>query len=899
LKFLRLLVVFAVAAAALQSGPVGAGGESADELVVSQDHAWPPFSWRNERGEPEGLLIDLWREMGERLGRPVRFDLVDWPDTITQVAEGEAHVHGGLIRSIEREKLLEFSTELIPLSAFLFVENSLPVLTTDDLEAIEVGVVAASMELEHMRQHLPQISLREYDNNDRMVTAALAGEISAFVADYPVGMYLLDMYQAPSAFRPLTRLYQHSLRAAVRSGDDALLEEINVALAQLDEADLRRLTQRWMRSEPVEVVPPWLLPAMIAGALVLVLLVYAVFLLRQRRMLEREVAERTRQLGEQERLFRTLFENAGAAIFMLEGERFTAVNNALVELSGFTREELMAQELADLVHPEDRGLVIERARARQRGEDVPRQYQYRVMRADGEVRWVELTAGVAFLREGPVTVGTLYDLTGHRRLEQQLRASETRYRMLVENASDIVFLLSVDGQFEYVSPNVNAMLGYAVEDVVGRSLVEFVHPDDVVGIRRLIGRACRSGDRVHDNEFRLRHRDGRYRWYSSNIAPMYGDGDQVRGISGIARDISEYRAAEAERRRQHEFRRLIAEISTDILNAPINRIGEVMEGMLERLGRFFEVDRAYIYRIGDDGKRVYLVHEWCAGHIEPTDKSEAILRKCDYPWWFGQVLEYMRGNAPFYIRAVAQLPQEAASERKLFEAQDVSSLVTMPLRSGDDMIGFFGFDSCRPRDWERELDALLVVLANLLSDVFEKMRLEQELMRSSITDPLTGLYNRRYLLAQLDRAIESYRHDGTPFALAMFDIDHFKQLNDSLGHLAGDAVLEELARLVIESSRDEDVVGRFGGEEFMILLQGIEPENAKAVMGRVLSAVGEHLFLPGEGGCRITASGGLVAACEFEGEALSADGLIGRADRRLYLAKQGGRDRLVCWGQDS
>ena len=877
---------------------VRAGEGTSETLIVSQDHSWPPFAWRNDRGEPEGLIVDLWQELGGHMGREIVFKLVDWPETITQVAEGHAHVHGGLFRSSEREKLLDFSSELISLSAFLFVEASVPVMNPDELTTVEVGVVAGSMELEHMQEHLPQIPLREYDNNDLMVRAALEGEVSAFVADYPVGMYLLDMHRALAAFRPLTRLYQRSLRAAVRSGDGELLAEVNAGLAQLDEADLRRLMQRWVRSEPVEVLPPWLAPAVIAGALVLVLLVYAVFLIRRRRVLERVVAERTRQLGEQERLFRTLFENAGAAIFMLQGERFTAVNNALVELSGFTREELMAQELADLVHPGDREMVMARARARQRGEDVPRQYQYRILRADGEVRWVELTAGVVFLDQGAVTVGTLYDLTGHRQLEQQLRASETRYRTLVENASDIVFLLSADGRFEYVSPNVTTMLGYTVEHVLEQDLVDFVHPDDVDGIRRLIDGAFRSGDRVKDVEFRMRHRDGRYRWYSTSAAPMLGDDSELWGISGIARDISDHRAVESERRRQHEFRRLIAEMSTDILNAPINRIGEVMEGMLERLGRFFEVDRAYIYRIGDEGEAVYLVHEWCVEHIAPTDKSRAVLRKRDYPWWFDQALEQMRGNVPFYLQSVAELPEEASNERELFKAQKVSSLVTMQLRSGETMIGFFGFDSCRPRRWERELDSLLVVLANLLSDVFEKMRLEHELMRSSITDPLTGLYNRRYLLARLERAIEKYRHNGTPFALAMFDIDHFKRLNDSLGHLAGDAALEELAGLVGDSSRDEDVIGRFGGEEFMVLLQDIEPESAKAAMERMLSAVADHRFLPAEGGYRITASAGLVVASEVEEGALNADGLIGCADQRLYQAKQAGRDRLV-WRDQS
>jgi diguanylate cyclase (GGDEF)-like protein/PAS domain S-box-containing protein len=896
LALLRCISLILASVLLLTFGAVGVADDEREPLIVSQDHAWPPFSWRNSAGEPEGLLIDLWLELGEQMGRPVEFELVDWPETITQVAEGRAHVHGGLFRSSEREELLEFSTELMPLSTFVFVEAGLPIMGTEGLAEVEVGVIASSMELEHMLNHLPDVPLRLYDNNEQMVRAALAGDVMAFVADYPVGMYLLDMHREPSAFRPLTRLYQSSLHAAVRVGDRQLLEEVNAALATVDEDQLRRLLQRWMRSEPVEVLPPWLLPAIVSGALVLVLLVYAAFLLQRRRALEHEVAERTRQLGEQERLFRTLFENAGAGIFLLQGDRFTAVNSALVELSGYSREALLSQELSNLVHSDDRDLVIGRARARQRGENVPAQYQYRIVRADGEVRWVELTAGMLFMETGPVTVGTLYDLTDHYRLQQQLRASENKFRMLVENATDIMYRLSKDGTVEYVSPNWRHLLGHPVEEVEGAHFSKFVHEDDVDTTARFIEQVVASGERVESIEFRMRQHNGDHRWYSSNAAPLINDEGQVDGVSGIGRDISESRAAEVERRRQHEFRRLIAEISTDILNAPINRIDEVMEQMLERLGRYFDVDRAYIYRVSEDGDFIYLVHEWCSSGTEPTTKEQAVLSKNDFRWWFKQAMGHMRGNEPFYIADVTKLPPEADKERALFDAQKISTLVTMQLQVGESMIGFFGFDSCRPRTWRQEINALLVVLANLLSDVFEKMRLEQELTRSSVTDPLTGLYNRRHLLAKLNQAIEQRVKVGDPFAVAILDIDHFKQLNDTFGHLAGDAVLEELARLVSQTSRGDDVVGRYGGEEFMIVLNGVDGESAAAVLERVLATIRGHGFPIGGEQHHITGSCGLVAAEEFEDDELNSDRLIGRADQRLYLAKQAGRDRLVWQG---
>ncbi|QOC23528.1 PAS domain S-box protein [Wenzhouxiangella sp. AB-CW3] len=877
----------------LSGAVAGDEGDASGTLIVSQDHAWPPFAWRNDAGEPEGLLIDLWRELGEQRGWEVEFRLVDWPDTITQVAEGRADVHGGLFRSREREELLDFSVELMPLSAFVFVEASLPLMGTRDLVDFEVGVVAGSMELEFVSEHHPDVAVREYANNDRMVQAALAGEVSVFVADYPVGMYLLDMHREPAAFRPLVRLYQNSLHAAVRGGDEALLREVNQALESLDEADLRRMLQRWMRSEQVEVLPVWLFPAIAGGGVVLALLVYAVFLVRRRRLLEQQVAERTRQLSEQEELFRSLFENAGAGIFLMQGECFTAVNNALVELSGYAREELLGRSLAGFIHPDDRKFVLQRARARQQGERVPGQYRYRIIRRDGEVRWVELTADVVFLDQGAMTVGTIYDLTEHYRLEQRLMASERKFRMLVENATDIVYHLSPGGRIEYVSPNWTEMLGHRREAVAERPLQKFVHADDAGVVRDLVEQVAGQGKSIEGTQFRLLHLDGQERWFSSNAAPLIDDEGQVEGISGIARDVTDEWAAEQERRRQHAFRSLIAEISSDILNAPINRIDAVMEHMLRKLGRFFDVDRAYIYRSNDNNDRIELIHEWSSERVEPTREEDAVLARADYPWWFAQAMEHMRGNTPFYIRDVAALPPDAESERRLFEGQEIETLVTMQLKTGERMIGFFGFDACKPHTWERELDSLLIVLANLLSDVFEKMRLEQELTRSSQTDPLTGLFNRRYLLAWLRQVIERYRSEGVPFALALLDIDHFKQFNDSHGHLAGDAVLESMARVVDGASRGNDVVGRYGGEEFVIVLDEIEASAAVTTMERVLDAIRQHRFEVDGKTYSITASSGLVAAGEFQSDQIDTDALIGQADRRLYRAKAGGRDRLV------
>lgn len=160
--------------------------------------------------------------------------------------------------------------------------------------------------------------------------------------------------------------------------------------------------------------------------------------------------------------------------------------------------------------------------------------------------------------------------------------------------------------------------------------------------------------------------------------------------------------------------------------------------------------------------------------------------------------------------------------------------------------------------------------------------------RVANTDMLTGLPNRRHTLAFLDQALRSATQDGAPLAVAIFDIDHFKQINDLHGHATGDAVIRRVGQRAKASLREDDMVGRFGGEEFVCILQGRSALSAELVAERVRKAVhadteGAAAGLPG-----VTVSIGLAV---YAGEA-SIEDLLQRADKALYAAKREGRNRL-------
>jgi two-component system cell cycle response regulator len=172
-------------------------------------------------------------------------------------------------------------------------------------------------------------------------------------------------------------------------------------------------------------------------------------------------------------------------------------------------------------------------------------------------------------------------------------------------------------------------------------------------------------------------------------------------------------------------------------------------------------------------------------------------------------------------------------------------------------------------------------------------RLTQELYESSVRDPLTRAYNRRYLLERLVSEIAFARRHKSRLALLILDIDHFKTINDSYGHLAGDDVLRELANLVQRMIRTEDVFARLGGEEFVVVVRGISHANVGRFAERLRVAVSELQVFSEGTTLRLTVSVGFALLDELPEESRVADGMLRLADERLYRVKSGGRNG-VC-----
>jgi diguanylate cyclase (GGDEF)-like protein len=193
-----------------------------------------------------------------------------------------------------------------------------------------------------------------------------------------------------------------------------------------------------------------------------------------------------------------------------------------------------------------------------------------------------------------------------------------------------------------------------------------------------------------------------------------------------------------------------------------------------------------------------------------------------------------------------------------------------------------------------ELEQRMLGLQRENLDLVVKNRLLSEV---SSRDSLTGLYNRWFVMEKIDSELNRALRHGSPMSLLMLDVDHFKRINDTWGHAAGDQVLQAIGKLLRESCRVYDVPGRYGGEEFCIVLPETRSGNTTVVAERIRHKLESTLLPCGDTSVVVTASIGIAGMdAPNDGDVLSPAGLIERADRALYSAKNNGRNRIEMWG---
>jgi diguanylate cyclase (GGDEF)-like protein len=266
-----------------------------------------------------------------------------------------------------------------------------------------------------------------------------------------------------------------------------------------------------------------------------------------------------------------------------------------------------------------------------------------------------------------------------------------------------------------------------------------------------------------------------------------------------------------------------------------------------------------------------------------------------------KMVESLAGLAPQYIALHHPwLGQFAACDHQMIcpDATDAKSIAMIPLTHRSKLIGSINLCSNDAQRFTREhASDFLAHLGVIASFCIENAVNRARLMRSGFTDVLTGWHNRRYLTVRLHEELARARRDQGGLTCLMLDVDFFKNINDTFGHAAGDAVLRELAQRIETQVRASDVAARYGGEEFIVLLPKTSTSAAKLLAERIRNAISESaIVLPGDEVATITVSIGIAEVhpdSDDKDLKTLGDSLIARADVALYAAKSAGRDRVI------
>jgi diguanylate cyclase (GGDEF)-like protein/PAS domain S-box-containing protein len=416
------------------------------------------------------------------------------------------------------------------------------------------------------------------------------------------------------------------------------------------------------------------------------------------------------------------------------------------------------------------------------------------------------------------------------------------YRALVETSTDVIALIHLDGRIAYVNQACREVLGYEPAQMWGRHITEFVANRELPGAEAVFERIKRGRPRFRAKLVALRT-DGSEVHLMTNASPLQNTAGQVTGVVIIATDVSDMIAAEERLRAAEErYRSLVEQLPA---------ISYIAEPGAKGVWRYVSPQVEAI--LG------FTPEEWIA---DPTLWARRI-----HPEDRDRVLEEEERDSAQGVPQASEYRMITKDGRVLW-MRDEGILRAAP--------------GGRPH------------YEGMLTDVTERKSFESQLQFLAEHDPLTGLFNRRRLIEELTLEIKLMRRDGHPSSLLMLDLDNLKEVNDSLGHQAGDALVRQTAELLRDRLRETDSVGRLGGDEFAVLLRGSRVNEAAAVAQDLLERFrGHEQILPGEP-MRPTISIGLTS---LRRNFLGAEEALGAADRAMYEAKRTGGDRVALYSR--
>jgi diguanylate cyclase (GGDEF)-like protein/PAS domain S-box-containing protein len=460
------------------------------------------------------------------------------------------------------------------------------------------------------------------------------------------------------------------------------------------------------------------------------------------------------------------------------------------------------------------------------------------------------------------------------KIARALEESSARFRAIGDNALDAIVISDSGGRVAYWNPAAERTFGFTAMEIMGRSIHDLLAPPrnrEKAGERYAHFAATGEGE-VPGRTLRLRalRKDGAEFPVDLSISAMNLGGSWH--ALGIVRDVSEQEKTLAALRRSESDLTNIARLS-DLLQS-CRTISEAYPIIAEKATELFPMASGSLAMVLAEGRDLVRVAAWGPGcSLRSFQEEDCLALQGSGEHGCGEP-----GGAD-RCRHLAGSAEQQGLCLPLKVQEKTRGVVTLTMAEEG------AIDDATRQALHSFADVVKLSLANL--------QLRESLAEQAFRDPLTGLFNRRYLMETLPREIRRAQRRGSPLTIAMLDIDHFKRFNDVYGHDAGDLVLAELAMQLAGSLRAEDVACRYGGEEFLFLLPDCDLDAAYQRMTEISAKAGSRAYvlrgrtLPGT-----TVSVGLAVLSETLS---TSESLITAADKAMYAAKRMGRNRVECF----
>ncbi len=426
----------------------------------------------------------------------------------------------------------------------------------------------------------------------------------------------------------------------------------------------------------------------------------------------------------------------------------------------------------------------------------------------------------------------------HRRAEEAVRNTEMRFRAMAEHSADWLWAVDIDGRHTFTNQRGLEILGYGADEFLATDPTTLIHPDDLPAFCATFAEAVATHRGWQNVVLRWRHRDGSYRSLESSASPIFDRQGELVGFQGVDRDITERMRAEQALRESEERHRLISGVTTDLVYSCV--------------------------RTGQEPFRI----DWTTGNVDRIfgiSAAELMAAGC----WRCLV---HREDLPVFDSHVTGLRPGESSECELRVVRrdgSVRHLIAysrvVDAEAGEDQHRLYG--ACQDITDRKEAEARIEYLAH--------------------HDALTGLPNRVLVRDRFQQALAFAERRKNHVAMLFLDLDNFKVVNDTLGHAAGDRLLQQMVSRLEGCVRETDTVSRQGGDEFIVLLADIpSTEAVERVAGQILLRTAQPITVDGHELNTACSIG--ISLCPDDGE--DFDTLLQKADTAMYNAKGAGRN---------